>query len=63
MDCPYCEQELLCHDWFGKGILSSNSLKMGYIYKCKNEKCDALEVTFYSLESEKHEVAHEGYPC
>jgi len=61
--CPYCEQELLSHDYFGKytGRGMSGIDKRGEIYKCGNEACEAFDNHFYVYDIDNK--LHEGYPC
>jgi hypothetical protein len=73
MECPYCEQELHYHDTYGTGRheyyygTAANGIhypstwkKLGDIYKCENEECEAFEQHFYTDERDN---LHEGYPC
>jgi len=73
--CPCCEQELLYVDYYyigkpssfygtaGNGIYypqTSNYKKLGDIFKCNNEECEAYENHFYTDEQNN---LYEGYPC
>lgn len=62
-ECPYCNHELVYHDYFGKytGRGFSGIEKRGTIYKCSNEACDAFDQHFYSYDSDGE--LREGYPC
>lgn len=62
MECPYCEEELNDHDYYGRGIPGrSDFQKVGDIYKCENEECEAYQQTFYTRGN--NDELHEGYPC
>jgi len=67
MECPYCEEELEYHDFYGTnlrldsfGIVKPGFDKCGDIYKCMNEECEAFQEHFYT---DKQGELHEGYPC
>lgn len=61
MDCPYCEEELNYHDYYGRGIPGREGFeKTGDIYKCENEDCEMFDENFYT---DKQNDLHEGYPC
>lgn len=75
MECPYCEEELCQHDSYfsgrpgsfygtsGNGIYyppTPNYRKLGDIFKCHNEECEAYQEHFYT---DLQENLHEGYPC
>jgi hypothetical protein len=61
MECPYCEQELRCHDYYGTGIPTKEGFKkVGDIYKCDNELCGAYQENFYT---DQQDNLYEGYPC
>lgn len=60
MECPYCSQEMDCHDFYGHYLGNGNWNKQGDIYKCNNEKCEAYEQHFYT---DVQGNLHEGYPC
>lgn len=61
MECPYCEEELHCHDYYGMGNpLRDGFEKLGDIYKCDNEECEMYQENFYT---DRQEDLHEGYPC
>lgn len=61
MNCPYCDEELDLHDYYGKGIPGRSDFKeIGEIFKCCNEECEAFDTHFYT---DQNENLHEGYPC
>jgi hypothetical protein len=60
MDCPYCNQELNWHDYYGFYLGHDQWDKQGDIFKCKNEECEVYEQHFYTDEQDN---LHEGYPC
>ena len=67
MECPYCNQELAYHDFYGKNLrldsfnrVKDGFVKSGDIYICNNENCEYYEEHFYT---DKNEELHEGYPC
>lgn len=61
MNCPYCEEEMPAHDYWGIGNpFRSDFVKRGDIYKCQNEECEMYGESFYTDQSDE---LHEGYPC
>lgn len=61
MECPYCEEELQYHDYYGFGNpYGPQFVKQGDIYKCDNDSCEMYEEHFYT---DKQDELHEGYPC
>ena len=61
MECPHCEEELNCHDYYGIGIpFREDFEKFGDIYECNNEECEKYQENFYT---DKQGELHEGYPC
>ena len=75
MECPHCEYELTYHDTYftgkperfygtaGNGIYypaTSNYKKLGDIFKCMNEDCEAFDQHFYT---DSNDNLNEGYPC
>lgn len=61
MECPYCEMELTIWDYYGLGIPGREDFrKIGDIFKCQNEECEACDSTFYTDEREE---LYEGFPC
>ena len=62
MKCPYCGEELEYHDYYGFGNPNSNNFKkIGEIFKCENEDCEAYEEHFHTKEND--DELYEGYPC
>ncbi len=62
MNCPYCNKELIYHDWFGHNMkLDGSGVKCGDIYKCENEKCEVCGQTFYTRGNS--DELKEGFPC
>lgn len=60
MECPYCEQELTYDDWYGTNMgYHRENNKLGDIYKCENESCEAFEEHFHT----RNEELVQGYPC
>lgn len=60
-ECPYCGEELVCVDYFGRVAKHQDGKILGDIYKCFNEECDRYEEHFYSYRDRSE--LHEGYPC
>ena len=74
MECPYCKEELFYHDYYFTGRPASfhgttgNGLyypeqdykKLGDIFKCENEDCEAFDEHFYT---DIYDDLNEGYPC
>lgn len=61
MECPYCEGELRYHDYYGLGIpMREDFKKLGDIYMCDNEECEAYQEHFYT---DQNDELREGYPC
>lgn len=65
MECPYCNQELEWHDYFGN--LDHNTIsginKKGDIYKCTNEECESETFNYYFYTRLDNDELKEGYPC
>lgn len=59
MECPNCEKELNCIDWYGFNMGTGREIKSGDIYKCLNEDCLSFEQHFYTRKGQ----LNEGYPC
>ena len=62
MECPYCNQELNCIDYYGHYLGNDKWDKKGDIYKCYNEECDSIEFDNFFYTDLKGNL-HEGYPC
>lgn len=61
MECPECGTELEWIDYFGPHQGGGSIKKVGDIYQCQNEECDATH--FHTFDSESGEPLHDGYPC
>ena len=62
MDCPYCEQELDCIDYYGHYLGNDNWDKIGDIFECSNEECESEAFNYFSY-TDKQGNLREGYPC
>jgi hypothetical protein len=62
--CLYCEEELVCWDYFGRIAAHQDGKVFGDIYKCRNEECEAERenITFYTYRDSPDNLI-EGYPC
>lgn len=67
MRCPYCGQELLWDEPFGKnlrldyfGNIKPGFEKIGDVYRCDNEQCE-YQGFFHTYWD--NDILHEGYPC
>ena len=60
MECPYCEKELIYHDYYGFFASHQSGEKIGDIFKCENEYCELFDEHFYT---DKEGNLNEGYPC
>ena len=63
MECPYCEEELMYWDTFGRLFSHQDGHIDGYIYQCTNEDCENHHEPMYTLVSENESELHEGMPC
>lgn len=72
MQCPYCEADLLCIDYYGIGNFAAQEKygygfqKLGDIYKCVNEETvDEEEMECYDtyFYTNQNGDLLEGYPC
>ena len=64
MNCPYCEQELKWHDWFGTNMrFDGSGDKKGDIYECKNEERDSQSFNYSFYTRLNDDELKEGYPC
>ena len=66
MNCPYCDQELKYHDYFGHMIgwkLSLNEIHLGDIFKCLNESCYSETFSYFYHVYLNDSNLREGYPC
>lgn len=62
MDCPYCEEELNCTDYYGRGNPNSfDFVKTGDIYKCENEECEMYNESQHTRDDSGE--LHDGFPC
>jgi hypothetical protein len=71
MECPYCDAELICEDYFGRIAAHQDGKIIGDIYRCPNGveqdgSCDSesfhVAGSFYQYR-EGDDSLHEGYPC
>lgn len=61
MNCLYCDEELKLHDYYGRGNpFRSDFVKIGDIFKCENEECEAFDEHFYT---DQNDELFQGYPC
>jgi hypothetical protein len=71
MECPYCGNELIWNDYFGKIKHSEHYWlypqswieKRGDIYKCENEDCDSGVFNSFFYTYGNNDELKEGYPC
>jgi hypothetical protein len=59
MDCPYSNHQLSLHDSYGYFAQHQSGEKVGDIYKCEVETCEAYEQKFYT---DYRGELKEGYP-
>ena len=64
-ECPYCEQELEYHDYYGRICAHQDGKVIGNIYKCPNEECESevFNYCFYDCSGQGDDTLREGYPC
>lgn len=67
MECPYCETDLTCTDFYGRNLrldsldrVKDGFEKEGDIFRCDNEDCEMYEESFYT---DRFDELHDGYPC
>ena len=68
MECPYCGEEMVCDDYYGRRVYAEHYYtypqswieKEGDVYKCNNEECEAYQQSFYD---DSKGNLYEGYPC
>ncbi len=64
MICPYCDQELKYHDWYGINMgFNRSGNKKGDIFKCHNEDCESNSFNYLFYTKGKSDDLHEGHPC
>lgn len=64
MLCPYCENELIPHDSFGRFFSHQDGKVIGEIYKCHNEECESGCFNFlFHAYSNREDDLKEGHPC
>lgn len=69
MECPICEKELKCIDYYGKTKYAEHYWiypqswieKEGDIFVCKNEECEGFDEKYYTKGNS--DELYEGYPC
>ena len=61
-ECEYCENELVCWDYFGRIAAHQDGKVLGDIYKCTNDGCEMEGTTFYAYRDNPGNLI-EGYPC
>lgn len=63
--CPYCEQELNYHDYYGRICSHQDGKVIGNIYVCPNEACECQTNGrhFYDRSGIGDPEIREGYPC
>jgi hypothetical protein len=77
MECPICNEELDCIDYFYQGRperftgtagcglhypATKDYKVIGDIYKCNNEDCEGYQESYHT-HRENPDDLHEGYPC
>jgi len=63
MECPYCEQELTCIDYYGNYLGNDNWNKQGDIFECDNEDCESMAFNGHFHTKLNNSNLYEGYPC
>ena len=70
MECPYCGEELVLHDYFGRIASHQDGKVIGDIWKCPNgvEQDGSCESEFFHVAGSFYTYRdtgelHEGYPC
>jgi hypothetical protein len=61
--CPYCDEELEYHDYYGRLCAHQDGKVLGEIYKCPNEECESACFNYYFHTREHYTDLFEGYPC
>ena len=62
MECPICNKELTCIDYFGRILNHQDGHVQGDIYQCQNEECEGFQ-EYYHTHRNNPDDLHEGYPC
>lgn len=60
--CPYCGEELVHYDQFGRFCAHQDGVKVGDIYACLNdEDAECYRMYWHTLVGS--DELREGYPC
>ena len=64
-ECPYCGEELMYDDYYGRICAHQDGKTIGEIYKCCNEECESemFNYSFYNESGLGNDELQEGYPC
>lgn len=62
MECPICNKELTCIDYFGRILNHQDGHVEGDIYQCQNEECEGYQEHYHTHRNNPDDL-HEGYPC
>jgi hypothetical protein len=62
MNCPVCEHELICIDYFGRILNNQDGHIERDIYQCQNENCEGYQ-EHYHIHRNNPDDLHDGYPC
>lgn len=70
MECPYCGEELIWEDYFGRIAAHQDGKVLGDIYRCPNgqEESEICESSMFNVPGYFYTYRdtgelHEGYPC
>lgn len=62
MECPECQEELHCIDYFGRYLTRGNWDVRGDIYQCDNEECNGFQDYYHTYRNNSGNLQN-GYPC
>jgi len=62
-ECPYCHEDLLYWDYYGRICAHQDGKVIGEIYSCANEKCKSYQQCFYNESGYGDFELKEGFPC